>query len=1182
MSVAQSLWLWLLLTLLLLFKRVSGGGGATTTKSPDAYRSNFLPYDHPECLMENGIQYQCCSTDVTIGYVFPFACEYQTSFSASTTGASLLFENVPCTEYDVGEFSISLFVPGNISAGPAALFPDALLPNAGIGQHTVALDGSLVTVVEWSGIFFGNYKAEVGYERYGTVQAWLFPNGTIGAIYHSRGLYFGSRLVICYDGDCSIYHNHTDALASEAFLLVPDPTDDCSGQPQYTQRNWGGAPDVCLNVFEPLPRNEENSYYYVHKDYPGALPDYDDPQDAVYTPLTICPSDSYYLPSPSESASESQMDFLYDDWMTYSYCAGVPHVQENCYTYPYDIGYPFKYGCDYITQIEFGTEEVTLFISYNFGGTLYDVYLSLVANDVNVVILNKGGPAMRSYRTDDDENTRVLEISDVAVYVRGSDKVAKLGTIQVWFFRNGTLGLIYHLTGQFFPLGPAYYASVDKKRRGVPLMFFDGVDLRHSEAYLISFTDLALDCCGDPLAIYNDPISVWKNPPNVCLNPVRSFAGDDGSDDYHEDLLHGSEDSYGDSDYLEVKQIDYVPLEVCPADKIAGSSPFDRLAEPYAECTQNFRQSDCTTSPLEIGYVFPLKCENFTHVAAETFRLQLRFYEDDVNKSIVFYEGPGEYVLGNRGGIGSYMRTIPDGFGGTETVRVFEFSDVAWFIGYEVTIKVGTVQYWLFRNGSLGVIWHLTGDFFLSEYNIYSIWFNVDGPVVIPAGDYETEYFSLRDAEAFVFESNTTCGVYNRMRIWENPPDVCLNNARKFNADSADDALQFTYGDAEVYNNPQMFAPNGVPYVPLSICPVDLYRGHAPFSGWANEWAEYAACSTSIYGPVNGTYGYINDTIVNQTEAQMLCITEEIEIGYVFPFNCRNVTRIVADTFDMGISLQTDDDYIAYISAYDPDITGFATTIINKGGVGVRTYYSVVMPGRTMTRVIEFSGIVLIISDMNDVVKVGTVQFWLFQNGTLGVVFHLTGVYFGHGMEYCSYNNDCEEISFIDLKESPAFLLNTDLDACTLADLQSVCYADLDGNSPSCPWPYAPDFCLNPVREYGEDGSDFEHAPTFNDPDITETGELWSMSGLDYTPLSVCPADDFTSAPYHPPPPILDSQSSSPSESPLDFESPPPYDISHPPLRPAITKQTFSIVSSIAQSIVLVALFAFVAAAVLL
>jgi hypothetical protein len=239
------------------------------------------------------IQVTCCSPAYKIGYSFPFGCDTYDSFVVSSTPSITFNTSNSGACWDFGFPSFSPFI--NF---------DVILNNGSVYGHMLVENGEDVLVIEWTGI----YLPFPPYVHFGTVQLWLFQNGTIGVIYHLTGQFFsataaywtvprGSGYNISFAGDVALLRG------GEAYLFVPDASVCCAA---YKQKVWKHPPNECLTPFNvsaangddhglfvpPVDCNLTNSADLSYCSGRGLYPnDAYDPTGITYTPLMVCPAD---------------------------------------------------------------------------------------------------------------------------------------------------------------------------------------------------------------------------------------------------------------------------------------------------------------------------------------------------------------------------------------------------------------------------------------------------------------------------------------------------------------------------------------------------------------------------------------------------------------------------------------------------------------------------------------------------------------------------------------------------------------------------------------------------------------------------------------------------------------------------------------------------------------------------
>jgi len=236
------------------------------------------------------------------------------------------------------------------------------------------------------------------------------------------------------------------------------------------------------------------------------------------------------------------------------------YLEPWCCTAPQDIGYNFPFGCATRTQFIASTSPSLTFdpagACFNYSFPSFTAYLGL-----DTLLPQAGiGSYLKSYKGD---KIRVVEWSGVynifPVY-------SHFGTVQMWLLKDGSIGVIYHLTGQFFS-GDVNYNNNCKGCPNVVVAVNDVSYLKTGEAYMFTPSKTS---CSSPYTK-----TVWKNPPNVCLNPIRSeypppaffipdedcYLGDPSPADYCASRFVYPNDAYNASG------VTYKPLIVCTVDE---------------------------------------------------------------------------------------------------------------------------------------------------------------------------------------------------------------------------------------------------------------------------------------------------------------------------------------------------------------------------------------------------------------------------------------------------------------------------------------------------------------------------------------------------------------------------------------------------------------------------------------
>jgi hypothetical protein len=283
------------------------------------------------------IEIQCCSPFYQIGYNFTFGCNTYNAISVSAM-PSITFNSSAsqkCWDFDFP--SISPYFNFGV-----------ILTNGSVYGHNVSLGGENVLVIEWTGI----YTIFPVYVHTGTVQLWLFRNGTFGIIYHLTGQFFSLTADYCLNscgcysiseaGAHDIHHekkeitenltmaeltliSDTELLrGAEAFLFTPN-TFSCNAP--YIQNVWTHPPDKCYTPFSdsigkgdtfglfipPVDCTLENSANLSYCSSRGAYPNAAyNASGILYDPLKVCPADlnpnavfNHTTPPPSPSSSGS-------------------------------------------------------------------------------------------------------------------------------------------------------------------------------------------------------------------------------------------------------------------------------------------------------------------------------------------------------------------------------------------------------------------------------------------------------------------------------------------------------------------------------------------------------------------------------------------------------------------------------------------------------------------------------------------------------------------------------------------------------------------------------------------------------------------------------------------------------------------------------------------------------------
>lgn len=253
----------------------------------------------------------CCTVAYDIGYNFPFGCSIRTQYVAAATPSITFDPAVPC--YYEAYPSVTVFTAVNV-----------VLPQDGVATHMIYDGTEYVRVLEWSGIY-----ELVDFVHVGTVQMWLFRNGTIGVTYHLTGQWFNS--IASYNNNCSgcpsvvLSGGGTSLLRDHnAYLLVPS-TEHCAAPMTITE--WKRPPNYCFNeiresynksaLFIPdVDCSIANENYFSYCSNYKTLPaDIKDATGVTYEPLWICPADQnnntqFPLDSAASSLTVPSMMFI--------------------------------------------------------------------------------------------------------------------------------------------------------------------------------------------------------------------------------------------------------------------------------------------------------------------------------------------------------------------------------------------------------------------------------------------------------------------------------------------------------------------------------------------------------------------------------------------------------------------------------------------------------------------------------------------------------------------------------------------------------------------------------------------------------------------------------------------------------------------------------------------------------
>jgi hypothetical protein len=1168
------------------------------------------------------------------------------------------------------------------------------------------LGGTATTVIEWSAVTINNPEYPGKVFRVGTIQAWLFPNGTFGVVYHLTGAFYGNTMQICNGyGHCQIIFSGSDnfRLTGEAYLVYPNSICTSRSQtPDYSIVPWTTAPDTCLLDYTDrdfadyallgflVDDGPDNSYDYdadaqIYYDDIFSICPVDNHYDRIHAPRSESPSSSptptrgYYYegggggggggggaptavpesasptiipesrspsvtptsspnitappslsPLPSPSPSTPLLDYLFCD---------EPYYQDACCTGTFDIGYEFPFACENQTSASAVTAAYLVFGDEPACGgdsAILQYLFSLGDEFFEANLVNKGGIGVHYgvMLAGETERITMVEFSGITFIPpfefdherrSGGAFSIKVGTFQVFLFRNGTIGLVYHLTGDWFGLHGAFcYDPFQCEYFSGGPPFGPDIEatsfLRTSEAYL-AVPDSALlgeNCT----SIANYTTVIWSNPPDFCANPVREY---EDFFDSSEDMPINDEnwDNYlyydgNDDDYFFDGNVPYTPLSICPADHSIkeGTDAFEWPFLEYENCTpddekkkrSNQRRcrrrrdgerqdqdedpesesesiSDSTTLLLldtpsnqtqqkqqqqqrrggpdsqlygcvshaaPIGFHFPYGCNDFTQIlACDSGNLYFgngsEFFNCWDPASVFMLQAGGFFGLDNRGGIAVYHLYI-NKFSGDE--RKFEKITVIEWSGILVEredcafSKFGSAQIWLFKNGTIGTVYHATGDLLnlFSSVCRYLPRFEGRSP------DYDCKAFlggetgnmTLQDYPAFIYyptvnasTATPTCFPVQDPVPWINPPNLCFNPNRHYLEDSEENHL------VVVDERDYAYGPVGnVTYSLLKICPADRFRTHesASISPTESDTPQPTTTQSSSPTPSISASESVNPLEFYQEcgdgpPGQNACCTDFFAIGYDFPFNCE--ARSTASAYVTGtVHFDNVSDCLGQYALYQ--VAHNDNSLVNKGGIGVHRNITLAGEDESVT-MIEFSGQARR-EDVTDEhagavynIKIGTFQVFLFRNGTFGLVYHLTGQSFPLYLQVC-FGDNCEATisdgfdTF--LRASEAYLLTPTGD---------IAYG-VEDCTPGTPnytvtiWTNPPDFCSNPTKSLPEDEDssgvnhiDEEDRDTLlyynndgNDYDYEYDDATLFEKNLPYTPLSICPADHTVTEGPHP------------------------------------------------------------------
>jgi len=265
------------------------------TGTPSASLSIAEPCDGLLSYLEGcdmNTQYDCCTQMTKIGFDFPFMCGSYDQFSVSTEGF-LTFTELACDwDFDLNQPYIAPFY------GDYELY---LKREGGIGQYLFDLDQlkhylahphedfatvleldannkflgqthkKPIKVIEWSLVYYYDLK----YVPVGTIQVWLFYNGTFGLVYHlmdankiAEQTFFYVAFGI-YHGDARVDYNfivdeehpeQRDYFKYSSAYLFHQPKDARLCQTaKYIGEKWVNPPNICFNPAREVPQSESES-----------------------------------------------------------------------------------------------------------------------------------------------------------------------------------------------------------------------------------------------------------------------------------------------------------------------------------------------------------------------------------------------------------------------------------------------------------------------------------------------------------------------------------------------------------------------------------------------------------------------------------------------------------------------------------------------------------------------------------------------------------------------------------------------------------------------------------------------------------------------------------------------------------------------------------------------------------
>jgi len=261
-----------------------------------ARADDMTPYAINTYCPEEYLALFCCSPQYPIEFNFTFGCNTYESFSVGVTPSITFNSSQSQACYQTMYPSITPY-----------LDLDIVLNNGTVYGHNLTYEGEHVRVIEWSGL----YDIFPSFVHPGTVQLWLFPNGTYGIIYHLTGQLFVATSYYCSIDDNNQYGCFNISFAAdttllrtaEAYLFTPS-TYSCLAP--YTQKEWKHPPDMCLNPTNVSLQNGndddlfipdvdctlENTPNYTYCASRGFYPNEAyNASGITYKPLKVCPAD---------------------------------------------------------------------------------------------------------------------------------------------------------------------------------------------------------------------------------------------------------------------------------------------------------------------------------------------------------------------------------------------------------------------------------------------------------------------------------------------------------------------------------------------------------------------------------------------------------------------------------------------------------------------------------------------------------------------------------------------------------------------------------------------------------------------------------------------------------------------------------------------------------------------------